>query len=211
MSGTLTSTTPTRRPWQLVTIGLIFALPLIASWVFFLNPQWLPGSQSNNGTLVLPPKPVAHLNLQQLNGDTWDWETLKGKWTIVSLAKDRCEAACQQQLLHAGRIREAVGAERQRIRRLLIFTGTNPQVAPDNLPAAEDLFVLKSTQEQQKAVSDLFVLTEHNPAEQTFLIDPLGYFMMTHRDDLPDKALLRDVEKLLKASQTWEKGGKYGH
>ena len=48
-------------------------------------------------------------------------------------------------------------------------------------------------------------------ADGRFLIDPMGNLMMRYAADAPPKDMLKDLEKLFKASKNWIKGAQYGH
>ncbi len=42
-----------RQLWLLIAL---FALPPIAAWLFYFNPQWLPTGRTNFGSLIEPPR-----------------------------------------------------------------------------------------------------------------------------------------------------------
>jgi len=60
-------------------------------------------------------------------------------------------------------------------------------------------------------LNKLFDVTRAAAPDNSYLIDPRGYLIMKHPSSLPPKKILQDLEKLLKASQSWVKGAQYGH
>ena len=107
--------------WQLWMLILLFALPAVAAWIFYFNPQWLPQGRTNHGTLIDPPRPVASLTLQTPEGGRFDWGPFKDQWTMTVVAEGRCDEHCIEQLIKVRQIRRAMAANRQRIERLLIL------------------------------------------------------------------------------------------
>ncbi len=189
---------------NLSLLVILFALPPLLGWIYFMNPQWLPERVTNHGILISPPRAMQSLTLTDDNQSPFDWQSLTGQWTLVTLNRGRCATACQEQLKRLQQVRRAVGGERVRIQRLLIqapqdttqaskITETQTRGAtvlylrPENLPELDRLFQVSGIEKQAA----------------TFLIDPNGMLMMAHRNDQPTKAILQDLERLLKASRNW--------
>jgi hypothetical protein len=118
MSGTQQKPRKFTPLWVLIAL---FALPPMAAWLFFFNPQWLPQGRTNHGTLIDPPRPVIGLELRTPDGVRFDWEVLKDLWTLTLVSEGGCDTACIETLIEARQIRRATGANRQRIDRLLIL------------------------------------------------------------------------------------------
>ena len=107
-----------RQLWILIAV---FALPLIAGWVLHFNPQWLPHGRSNHGVLIEPPRDMESITLQTPEKDAFDWSPLQDQWTLTVLAEGVCDDQCIEKLVKVRQIRRALGAERQRVERLLIM------------------------------------------------------------------------------------------
>ena len=58
MSGATTQTTR-RSTWPLWVLIGVFALPVVAAWFFYLNPQYLPSNRVNKGELIEPQVPLS--------------------------------------------------------------------------------------------------------------------------------------------------------
>ena len=198
---------------QLWLLIALFALPPIAAWLFYLNPQWLPAGRTNNGRLIEPPRAVQQLALQTPEGDSFDWHFLEGQWTLTLLAEGQCDSGCMQRLIEMRQIRRALAANSQRVERLLILVpdDSGRMEVPTLGGLAGTLVALASADDRQE-VMDLFAVPETELDQTLYIIDPRIDLMMA--DDLShitSKQVLQDLEKLLKASQSWVKGGQYGH
>jgi cytochrome oxidase Cu insertion factor (SCO1/SenC/PrrC family) len=196
--------------WVLIAL---FALPPMAAWLFFFNPQWLPQGHTNHGTLIDPPRPLSGLELRTPDGVRFDWETLKDLWTLTLVSEGGCDAACIEALIEVRQIRRATGANRQRIDRLLILLPDQQgRLDLPDLGGLEGTRLVIADNDQRETLLSLFPIDLSEQTIPLFLIDPRGDLMMTHNSaTIPAKQILQDLEKLLKVSQSWVKGGQYGH
>jgi cytochrome oxidase Cu insertion factor (SCO1/SenC/PrrC family) len=196
--------------WILIAIT---SLPLIAAWLFFLNPQWLPSGRTHHGVLIDPPKSVKSLPLKTEDQLKFDWQTVEDMWVLVVLSERSCDAACLETLIKVRRIRKATAANRQRIARALIIQpDVDGKIEIPSLNGLEGTHLLIADAGQKSTVKSLFPLAEFEDSIPIFMIDPRGDLMMrydTHQ--VTSKQILKDLERLLKASQTWSQGGQYGH
>lgn len=199
-----------RQLWILIAL---FALPPIAAWLFFYNPQWLPQGRTNHGTLIEPPRAMAPLALYTEKGDVFDWEVLKDQWTLVVLADGGCDELCAQQLIKVRQVRRALGANRQRVERLLILLpDSEGEIDMPSLAGLEGTRLTLAEPTEKPAILTQFSAEQATAQKSLFLIDPRINLMMRHDlSQLTSKQVLQDLEKLLKASQSWVKGGQYGH
>jgi hypothetical protein len=204
------------KPRKLTTLWLliaIFALPPMLAWLFYFNPQWLPDGRSNNGTLIDPPRSVESLLLQTPSGETFDWLSLRDQWTLTVVSEGGCDAACIETLIRVRQIRKAAGAERQRIERLLILLpDMRGRLDLPNLQGLEGSRLAIADSRQRETLLSLFPVQLSEQAIPLFIIDPqLNLMMSQDTSVLSSKQMLQDLERLLKASQGWVKGGQYGH
>jgi hypothetical protein len=199
-----------RSLWVLIAL---FALPPMAAWLFFFYPQWLPDAHTNHGLLIDPPRALGTLSLHTPDGNPLDWRMLEGQWTFTLVSEGGCDAACIEILLEVRQIRRATGANRQRIERLLILLPDRKgRLDVPNLTGLEGTRLALADADQRKTLLALFPVDLSAQAIPLFLIDPQVDLMMTHDTTrIPAKQILQDLEKLLKASQSWAKGGQYGH
>jgi len=196
----------------LALLTLLFALPPLLGWIYFLNPQLLPTGRGNHGTLINHPQSVLELPLRSENGERFDWGAIKEKWVLVTLTRGSCEKSCREQLIQQRQIRLALGANRQLIARLLLILPEQQRQSSVQLPEGlKGTFIALANDIDDEQLNKLFGFTRAAAPDSSYLIDPRGSLIMKYPSSLPPKAILQDLEKLLKASQSWVKGGQYGH
>jgi len=165
---------------KLALLALFFLLPVGASWLIW----WLdlaPGTTGNYGTL-LRPQPVA----LPAAGD------LKGKWVLVQFDGGACDSWCERKLYVMRQARRAQGKEMQRIARLWLLTDAAQ-------PRAELLAAIEGTVLAPAGAAAGF------PADPSvtgfiYLVDPLGNLMMRFPRDPDPSRLIKDLQRLLRAS-----------
>ena len=202
-----------RNMLQLWILVAVFALPLIAGWLLYFNPQWLPQGRSNHGVLVDPPRNMQPFTLQTPANQEFDWSSLQGQWTLTVLAEGVCDEQCIEQLVKVRQIRRALAAERQRVERLLIMLpDAAGKLELPSLGGLEGTHLAIATASDKPALGDAFAAEQRQIANSLFIIDPRVDLMMAHDMSLiTEKQILQDLERLLKASKSWVKGGRYGH
>jgi hypothetical protein len=169
---------------KLALLALFFALPMAASWLIW----WLdlaPGAAGNYGTL-LQPQPVA----LPATGE------LKGKWVLVQFDSGACAAACERKLYFMRQVRRAQGREMQRVARLWLLTDRT-QPGPELLKAIEGTVI--APRGGIDAANGAFP-AEGSVTEHIYLVDPLGNLMMRFPRDPEPARVIKDLQRLLKAS-----------
>ncbi|MEN8213400.1 MAG: hypothetical protein ABFR19_03470 [Pseudomonadota bacterium] len=202
-----------RNMWQLWLLVLLFALPAVAAWMFYYNPQWLPQARSNHGALITPPRAMDPLMLQSPQGEGFDWGRFDEMWTMTVVAEGGCDEPCIEKLIKIRQIRRAMAANRQRVERLLILLpDASGNLEPPSLDGLEGTRVAIAESADKQEILELFAAGPATIDNAIFLIDPMVDLMMVHdMSQITSKQILQDLETLLKASQSWVKGGQYGH
>jgi len=165
---------------KLALFALFFAMPVAASWLIW----WFdlaPGNTGNYGTLITP-RPVA---LPPSN-------ELKGKWVLVQFDGGACDAWCERKLYIMRQVRRAQGREMQRLARLWLVTDGVPQ-------RAELLAAIEGTVVAPIAPGAGFP-AENAVTDYIYLVDPLGNLMMRFPREPDPARLIKDLQRLLKAS-----------
>lgn len=160
---------------KLLALAALFFAPIAASLFtyFFLQPK----ATANYGEL-LPPRPAPAFQ---------EW---RGRWVIVATDAGACAEACRRRLDTVARVRLALGRNASRVQRVL--------VVDEGAPAAG------------LETDGLRVIT--NPATAAaggpgmdrahiYLVDPHGDAMMRWPAQPEARRMLKDLERLLKASQ----------
>lgn len=167
---------------KLLLLAAIFALPAVASWVVW-RFDLAAGSPGNYGTL-LAPRPLAAAPLA----------ALRGKWVLVQLDGGACDARCERKLYLMRQARRAQGREMERVGRLWLVTdGTAPR--------AELLEAIPGTVVAPAGTARSEFPAEGSSAEHVYLVDPLGNLMMRFPRDPDPMRVIKDLQRLLKASR----------
>jgi hypothetical protein len=169
---------------KLALLALFFALPVGASFLLW----WLdltPGTSGNYGTL-LRPQPVALPAAGEL----------KGKWVLVQFDGGACDAGCERKLYFMRQVRRAQGKEMQRVARLWLLTDKEQ-------PGSELLKAIEGTVVAPRAGIDAAngaFPAERSVTDHLYLVDPLGNLMMRFPQDADPARVIKDLQRLLRAS-----------
>jgi hypothetical protein len=167
---------------KLALLGAFFALPFVlAPLAYWLG--WAPGSTSNYGELISPPR--------QLAGPPLD--ALRGKWVLVSFDAAACDAYCERKLYFMRQVRRAQGKDQDRVERLWLLTDAAR-------PRAELLAAIEGTRVERAAGSAALFPAAGAPRDHIYLVDPLGNLMMRFPRDPDPSRMLKDLQRLLRLS-----------
>jgi hypothetical protein len=169
---------------KLALLALFFLLPVGASYLIW----WLdlaPGTTGNYGTLLQPQRVIL-----PAAGE------LKGKWVLVQFDGGACDAGCERKLYFMRQVRRAQNREMQRVARLWLLTD-NVQPRPELLKAIEGTVV--APRAGIDAANAAFP-AERSVTDHLYLVDPLGNLMMRFPRDPDPARVIKDIQKLLRAS-----------
>ncbi|HET9822117.1 MAG TPA: hypothetical protein VFQ16_09865 [Burkholderiaceae bacterium] len=207
----LSSTDAARRTargrWKLLLVLAICAAPVIASYFTFyvLRPQ----GRSNYATLVDPPRAIPEgLALTDLDGRGVAAQALRGQWLLVSVGGGQCDAACEQRLYAQRQLHAMLGRERDRIDKVWFVVDDAPlrPALREALSAAPATQVLRVP---PTALTAWLQPAAGEPLEaHLYLVDPRGQWMMRAPSRLEPSRFKRDLERLLRASSSWDTPGR---
>lgn len=178
---------------KLLLIVAIFALPIVASYLayFYLHPK----PTANHGELLLPPAQASGAAFTKAaDGGPFSFEKLRGRWILVAQDSGECLDACVAKLVEMRQVRVALGRNAERVARVfLVDDGKRPRAA-----LAEPFDGMEIVRGPGKAA-----LTAKAAGDRShiYLVDPHGNVMMRWRAGDDAKGMLRDLERLLRASQ----------
>ena len=160
---------------KLVLVMAIFAAPVIASYLayFFAHPR--PTAQ--HGELLLPPG-----------------ERARGRWVLVAMDSAACDKPCQEKLIAMRQVRLALGRNASRVERVFVVEdgrATDPKEMAA-FPGMDVVVAPAGAALSPKARGD---------DAHVYLVDPNGNVMMRWRAADDPKGMLKDLERLLRASQ----------
>jgi len=187
---------------QVVALAALFFVPLaIAFWLYYGASGSHPVSGTNKGKLIVPARPLPAVILIRPDGSSTDAQLLRGKWTMLFIGDGRCDERCRKVLYLTRQSRLALNKDMDRLQRVFLVTGDccdhaylaseHPDLVVALLdgPAGASLLAQFPAYDQPTGASG-----------RIFLVDPLGNLMMSYPPGAPDKALLADLEKLLRLS-----------
>ena len=119
---------------------------------------------------------------------------------MIYIAGASCDEACNHSLFNMRQINKAVGKDANRVRHVIIHTSPPDKafstLLKNDYPATVHFNArLENLQSAMEAIHPVFT------DNAIYLMDPIGNIMMRFKTDLPPKALIHDLTKLLKVSQ----------
>lgn len=192
--------------WQMLSLLLVCAAPVIASYFTYYVVR--PEGRRNFGELIQPQKPVPDMVAQTLSGETVPLASLKGQWLLVSASGGQCDARCQEHLYLQRQLRESLGREKDRLDWVWLVTDTAPPPAA-LAPALAQARVLRV--DAQALAAWLQPAAGQRLEEHLYVVDPLGHWMMRMPASLDQASAAkakRDLDRLMRASASWDKAGR---
>jgi hypothetical protein len=192
--------------WKMMLVLLVCASPVIASYFAYYVIR--PDGRRNFGELIDPQRPLPAIATQTLDGKAGQLTALKNQWLLFSVAGGACDAGCEQNLYFQRQLREALGREKERLDRVWLVNDEAP-VRSVLLPALAQATVLRVKP------ADAALWLEPAPGQRLqdhlYLVDPLGNLMMRFPANMDAAAAAkakRDLDRLLRASSSWDKEGR---
>ena len=191
---------------KMLLVLALCAAPVLGSYLtyFFIRPD----ARANYGELIQPTRGLPALTLQTLDGQPVAAASLRGQWLLVVVGPSSCAAPCEQRLYAQRQLREMLGRDRDRLDKVWLVTDAgqpkaelraavlaNPEVTVLRVPRAQI--------EQWLAPGAGHALDDH-----LYLVDPLGEWMMRFPADFEPAKVKRDLDRLLRASASWDRAGR---
>jgi len=181
---------------KLTSLWLVLALtmaPVAASYLLYYF--WQPEGRVNYGELIKPralPDPALTL----ADGTPFRLSQLRGKWLLVSIDPGRCDESCNRKLLYMRQLRLTQGKNTERVERVWL-------ISDNAVPRAEVAAQYEGTWLVRADGADLLKQfpAQARVVDHIYLIDPLGNLMLRFPRDADPRLMIRDLSRLLKASQ----------
>ena len=193
--------------WKMFAVLLVCAAPVIASYFTYYVVR--PEGRRNFGALIAPQKDMpAALMATTLAGQAVPLSSLKGQWLLLSTSDAACDAQCETHLYLQRQLREGLGREKDRLDWVwLIQDGQPPSAALQTaLQSAQVLQVDATALQTWLQPQEGAKLSDH-----LYVVDPQGHWMMrfpAHLDKASAPQAKRDLERLLRASSSWDQPGR---
>lgn len=192
---------------MMVLVLLVCAAPVVASYFtyFVIRPQ----GRNNYGELIEPLRPIpAALPLADLQGRAVEPRSLRGQWLLVVVGGGRCDATCERLLWMQRQLRESLGRDKDRLDKVWLVDDAQP-LRPETLQAVSTGAAVTVLRTDAAALVDwLAPAAGHTLAQHLYLVDPMGNWMMRVPADPQPAKLKRDIDRLLRASASWDTPGR---
>lgn len=188
----------------MLAVLLVCAMPVIASYFTYYVIR--PEGRRNYGELIDPQRPLPALGAVAPDGSRSELAALKGQWLLISVAGGACDTGCEQHLYFQRQLRESLGREKDRLDRVWLVSdeAAIPGALATALQGATVLRVAGLEQWLQPAAGQK--LSDH-----LYVVDPIGNWMLRFpaaMDAAGAAQAKRDLERLLRASGSWDKAGR---
>lgn len=189
--------------WKMLAVLLVCAAPVIASYFTYYVVR--PEGRSNYGELVQPPAEMPALKGLNAQGQTVLLEALKQQWLFVSVADSACDAQCERHLYLQRQLREGLGKDKDRVDWVWLRTGS--------LGLSEQLNQATTTAtvlrlDEADIASWLKPAPGRKLSDHLYVVDPMGRWMMRFPANADPTRMRKDLEKLLRASSSWDRAGR---
>lgn len=195
-----------RGRWKMLAVLLVCAAPVVASYLTYYVIR--PEGRRNYGELIDPQRPLPPLTATTLDGRQVPLASLKDQWLLVSVASGACDAACEKHLYLQRQLRESLGKEKDRLDWVWLVPDTVP-VRAALQPALAQATVLRIDGAQ--LAQWLQPAAGAQLGDHLFLVDPMGNWMLRFppgQDASTASRMRRDLERLMRASASWDVAGR---
>lgn len=192
---------------KMLLVLAVCAAPVVASYVTYFIVR--PEGRTNYGELIVPQRALpAGLPLADLQGRPVAAAGLRGQWLLVVVGGGDCDPGCEQRLFVQRQLRETLGRERDRLDKVWLVTDDAP-VRPEVLQAIGGAAPAQVLRVPRGALGRWLEPAPGRPLEaHYYIVDPLGHWMMRSPPDADPGRLKRDIDKLLRASASWDRAGR---
>jgi cytochrome oxidase Cu insertion factor (SCO1/SenC/PrrC family) len=177
---------------KLLALMALFAIPIVASTLAYRYLR--PEASANYGELLSPPVPVTEAAFHRPSGEPFRFSQLRGKWLLVASDSGACPGSCVAKLGTMRQVRLALGRNALRLERVFVADDTHSTDAAVLAPFEGTLVVTPEAGTQ-------LPLSAANDRAHFYVVDPLGNVMMRYPADADPRRMLKDLERLLRASQ----------
>lgn len=184
-----------RKVFMLMVV--FFVVPVIVV-ILMYQFNWKPSGNSL-GELVNPPRLLSNpKDLTDSQGLVLSDQFWKTKWSIVYVA-DQCEQTCLNKLHDLRQLHVSLYKDIERAQRVLITSTQDVAKIKNDYP---DLIIINKPELSVSSLAREFQIKAENPmaSNRIYLVDSLGYFMMSYPASLPLADVRKDITRLLRYS-----------
>lgn len=193
---------------KLLALLLLTSLPLIVAYVAFI---WVrPQGHASLGALIHPARPMPEaMQVETVDGVAQPLTRYKGQWLLLKVDGGACAQGCEQALGMLRQLRLSLGKDQTRVDWVWLIDDAQP-VNPTQREALQraQALVLRTS---APALHDWLPAAPGNLHDWVYVVDPLGNAMWrvpAQLDTAAAGAFKRDLERLLRASASWDMPGR---
>ena len=178
---------------MLIMVGLVFLGPVLLAFWLYYGSDWRPDEQTIHGHLLSPAIELPD-NPLRTDSDV----RLRNLWSLIVIAPADCGDACMQALYETRQVRQALGRDGDRVQRIWIVEGGEPDL---HFALAEhpDLVIVDAS---ASVGTDILRRIDARSEVDVFVVDPMGNLMMQFPTDVGMRGMHSDMKRLLKFSGT---------
>lgn len=113
---------------KMLAVLLVCAAPVVASYFTYYVIR--PEGRRNFGELIDPQRPLPDQMAVALDGRAVNLQSLRGQWLLVSVGVGGCDATCERHLFLQRQLREGLGRDKDRVDWVWLVTDDAPVAAP---------------------------------------------------------------------------------
>ncbi len=191
---------------KMLLVMLACAAPVVASYLsyFVIRPE----GRTNYAAFLEPTRDwPANLPLTDNNGVAVAPASLRGQWLLVVMGDAACDAACEKRLFTQRQLRDMLGRERERVDKIFLVLDDAPlkPALATTVAADPSIRVLRAP---RVGVAAWLTMTPQQVDQHLFVADPIGPWMMRAPVELDPAKFKRDLDRLLRASASWDRVGR---
>jgi len=188
-----------------ILIG-VFVAPILGAYIAHKYKSLQPVESKSFGEIVTPAQPLTEFSLKTMDGEVFNLESIRRKWSYVYITESECGDTCQLNLLKMRNARLGQGAEARRVRYYLVLAKRPEQqtVIDALMKVHPKLTILHGSQSDLDAFITSFKYTDSTnifAAQRVYMVDPIGNYMMYYNDGFESIGIMEDLKHLLKWSQ----------
>lgn len=186
-----------KNPYTIWFVVLAFVAPVALAYLMFFYGNIT--SFSNHGEILSPVVDITTLKLKDEKGKIIPEKMLRYKWRLISFVDKNCDESCNARLYDVRQIHKSLGKNQHRVLRVIVHLK----------PPVEDLTKLIKKEYpnvlnmygDEKVISSALGESAGIHENVVYIMDPMGNIMMRFTQDQTKKDFLKDLRRLLKASQ----------
>jgi len=181
----------------LVTIALMFFLPILLAWFLNFYSDFKRDAQGiHHGELIVPPLPLGDLKVTAIGAS--EVLSLEKKWTLIFLVSNQCDLTCEDKLYQLRQIRLAVGKDRDKVERVLVVDKELDWSDYENSFQNQKVIV-KGSPSYESIIKNLKSVKNFD-SNAIYLMDAYGSLIMKYAYKTAPKGIIKDIERSIRVA-----------